>query len=180
MKNADGSDITLQQLVAIIQHEIKHHEEHKRKLELNQYSPLPASFWERDEPTFSKDMQDALHKLMVDRPNIGQPKPPRWANWPLPFWKPYLDSDEAKAPLKQTVENLQRIMARDGELMREMDKEIKQLRDKNQRLADRLAKPKKQQKESALDAEQDLALNKLGQMRARKHLFYVNRKGGKL
>ena len=90
------------------------------------------------------------------------------------------DSDEAKAPLKQTVENLQKIMARDGELIREMDKEIKQLRDKNQRLADRLAKPKKQQKESALDAEQDLALNKLGQMRARKHLFYVDRKGGKL
>ena len=50
------------------------------------------------------------------------------------------DSDEAKAPLKQTVENLQRIMARDGELMREMDKELKQLRDKNQRLAARLAK----------------------------------------
>jgi vacuolar-type H+-ATPase subunit I/STV1 len=167
MKNADGSDLTLQQLVAIIQHEIKHHEERKRRLELNQYSPLPASFWDRDEPTFSKDMQDALHKLMVGFPNIGQPKP-------------FLDSDESKAPLKQTVENLQKIMARDGELIREMDKEIKQLRDKNQRLADRLAKPKKQQKESALDAEQDLALNKLGQMRARKHLFYVDRKGGKL
>ena len=50
------------------------------------------------------------------------------------------DSDEAKAPLKQTVENLQRIMARDAELTREMDREIKQLRDKNQRLAARLAK----------------------------------------
>ena len=74
MKNADGSDFTLQQLVAIIQHEIKHHEERKRRLELNQYSPLPASFWERDEPTFSKDMQNALHKLMVGFPNIGQPR----------------------------------------------------------------------------------------------------------
>ena len=54
--------------------------------------------------------------------------------------KAFKDSDESKAPLKQTVENLQRIMAQDGELMREMDKEIKQLRDKNQRLAARLAK----------------------------------------
>jgi hypothetical protein len=50
------------------------------------------------------------------------------------------DSDEAKAPLKQTIENLQRIMARDAQLMWEMDKELKQLRDKNQRLAARLAK----------------------------------------
>jgi hypothetical protein len=50
------------------------------------------------------------------------------------------DSDEAKAPLKQTVENLQRVMARDAQLMWEMDKELKQLRDKNQRLAARLAK----------------------------------------
>ena len=54
--------------------------------------------------------------------------------------KPFKDSDESKAPLKQTVENLQRIMARDAQLMWEMDKELKQLRDKNQRLAARLAK----------------------------------------
>jgi len=127
MKNTDGSDITFQQLVAIIQHAIKHHEEHKRKLELNQYSPLPESFWEKDEAPVNKNMQNALHKLMVDFPNIGQPKP-------------FLDSDESKAPLKQTVENLQKIMARDAELTREMDREIKQLRDKNQRLAARLAK----------------------------------------
>ena len=33
MKFSDGSDITLQQLVALIQHEIKHHEERKRRLE---------------------------------------------------------------------------------------------------------------------------------------------------
>jgi prefoldin subunit 5 len=54
--------------------------------------------------------------------------------------KAFKDSDEAKAPLKQTVENLQRVMARDAQLMWEMDKELKQLRDKNQRLAARLAK----------------------------------------
>tara|TARA_B110000858_G_C17768831_1_gene458472 strand:- start:971 stop:1330 length:360 start_codon:yes stop_codon:yes gene_type:complete len=114
MKNTDGSDITFQQLVAIIQHVIKHH-------------PLPESFWDKDEAPVNKNMQNALHKLMVDFPNIGQPKP-------------FLDSDESKAPLKQTVENLQKIMARDAELTREMDREIKQLRDKNQRLAARLAK----------------------------------------
>ena len=50
------------------------------------------------------------------------------------------DSDESKAPISQTVASLQKIMERDGELMRQMDKEIKQLKDKNQRLTDRLAK----------------------------------------
>ncbi len=54
--------------------------------------------------------------------------------------KAFKDSDEAKAPLKQTVENLQRVMARDAQLMWEMDTALKQIGDKNQRLAARLAK----------------------------------------
>ena len=56
------------------------------------------------------------------------------------------DSDEAKAPITQTVASLQKIMERDGELMHQMDKEIKQLKDKNQRLTDRLAKKQPKRK----------------------------------
>jgi hypothetical protein len=51
-------------------------------------------------------------------------------------------TDEPRAPLRQTVENLQKIMARDAQLMWDMEKELKQLRDKNQRLTNRLAKRK--------------------------------------
>tara|TARA_R110002096_G_scaffold231716_1_gene421423 strand:- start:51 stop:272 length:222 start_codon:yes stop_codon:yes gene_type:complete len=48
--------------------------------------------------------------------------------------------EKPRAPLEQTVENLQRLMERDAQLMWEQEKELKQLRDQNQRLANRLAK----------------------------------------
>ena len=104
MKNADGSDITLEQLVALIQHEIKHHEERKRRQQ------------QKENDTENSDLIQELTKLVeqVDyRAEINRVRVSRVY--------------EEVTALKSKVRILEG---------------------------------------KALDTEQDLALNKLGQMRA--------------